>query len=221
MNRQTPNDQVSPFEVTTTSLQTSSISAKTSSWSDGRLIVLVPDDLTYGDTTRRIWEVAVATGRPVQLLSLCKDMTQELSLHRQLVTLSALIAESRVPTEAKVEIGRNWLDALKRNYQAGDIIVCFAEEHTGFLQRPLKKVLESELDAPVYILFCLYPRKQARSKVLSLILFWIGIVSIIAGAMLLQIRILSLSREWAPIILMILAVVVEFWLIWVWNKLFS
>ena len=221
MNRQTPNDQVPPIALTTNSLQTSSIDVKTGSRSDGCLLVLVPDDLVYGNTTQRIWELAVAMGRHVQLLCLCNDRTQELNLYRRLVTLSALIAESKVSIAAKVEIGRNWLDAVKRNYQAGDIIVCFAEEHTGFLQRPLKKVLESKLDSPIYILFCLYPQKQARSKVLSLILFWVGIGSIIVGAILLQIRILSLPSEWAPTILMILAVVVEFWLIWVWNKLFS
>ncbi len=221
MNRQTPNDQVPPIVVTTNSLQTSSINVKTSSKLDGRLLVLVPDDLVYGNTTRRIWELAVATGRHVQLLSLCTDRTQELSLYRRLVILSALIAERKIFAGAKVEIGRNWLDIVKRSYQAGDIIVCFTEEHTRFLQKPLKKVLESELDAPVYILFCLHSQKQARSKVLRLILFWVGIVNIIAGAFLLQIRILSLSREWAPTTLLILAVVVEFWLIWVWNKLFS
>src|SRR5687767_11377203 len=99
MNRQNPKDRSPSFAVTTVSLTDSSVSVKTDSRSTSRLIVLVPQDLAYGDTARRIWELAVATGRNVLLLTLCGNRARELSLRRQLVTMSALIAESQVPTE--------------------------------------------------------------------------------------------------------------------------
>ena len=187
----------------------------------GRLIVLVPPTSDYGITTQRIWELAIATGKRIQLLSLSKDTANEPSLHRQLVLMAALVGDNRISTEAKVELGTNWVDAVKRNYQLGDIIVCFAEQRNGFLRTPLHQILEENLDSPLLILWGLYPERPSRLNLLSSIALWAGVISIITGAFFLQIRIMTLPRDWAPTTLLILAVVAEFWLIWVWNKLFS
>jgi hypothetical protein len=48
-----------------------------------------------------------------------------------------------------------------------------------------------------------------------------GSIGIIAGSALLQIRITSLSQDWAQTTLLILSVIGEAWLIWGWNSLFS
>ena len=194
---------------------------KIDSMPTGRLIVLVPPTSDYGITTQRIWELAIATGKRIQLLSLSKDTANEPSLHRQLVLMAALVGDNRISTEAKVELGTNWVDAVKRNYQLGDIIVCFAEQRNGFLRTPLHQILEENLDSPLLILWGLYPERPSRLNLLSSIALWAGVISIITGAFFLQIRIMTLPRDWAPTTLLILAVVAEFWLIWVWNKLFS
>ena len=206
--------------MTTAPSSDSSIMLKTDSMSAGRLIVLVPADSNYGAATRRIWELAVATGRHVQLISLCKDLTKELSLRRQLVTMSALVGDSRVSTEAKVEIGANWVDVVKKNYQADDIIVCFAEQRFGLAQKPLNQILEANVDAPIYILSGLSPQSASRSSWLSQLTVWAGSFAILAGCFWLQIKISQLPRDSAQTLLLILSVGVEFWLIWVWNSLF-
>jgi len=221
MNRLNPKHQASSFAMTTASSSDTSIMLKTGSMSAGRLIVLVPADSEYGAATRRIWELAVATGRHVQLLSLCKDRTKELSLRRQLILMSALVGDSRISTEAKVEIGANWVDAVERNYQTGDIIVCFAEQRAGLLQRPLNQILEANLDAPVYILSGLYTREYSSSNWVSQAIAWTGSIGIILGFFLLQSRIGLLPNDWTQTTLLILVVIFEFWLIWVWNNLFS
>src|SRR5215207_4387003 len=83
------------------------------------LIVLIPAESEYTAATRRIWELANAHCARVLFLGLCQDMAEEPSLRRQLVTMSALVGDGRVSTEARVEIGANWVDIVKRNYQAG------------------------------------------------------------------------------------------------------
>jgi hypothetical protein len=186
-----------------------------------RLIVLLPADADYTAATRRIWELAVSTGSHVQLLSLCKDMAEESSLRRQLILMSALVGDSRISTEAKVEIGANWVDAVKRNYQTGDMIICFAEQRAGLLHRPLNQILEANLDAPVYILLGLYTREYSGLSWISQAIAWIGSIGIIVGFFLFQSRITLLSNDWTQTTLLILAVIFEFWLIWVWNNLFS
>jgi len=205
--------------------QQQSFEISTASHSDmepiGRLIVLVPADSDYATATRRIWELAIATGRRVQFIGLCKDAAQEPSLRRELVTMSALVQDGSVSAEVKVEIGTNWVSVAKRNYQTGDMIVCFAEQRAGLLQRPLSQILNSELDAPVYIITGLYHQKRLSWNWISQTLAWSGFIGIMIGFFWLQVEIDQLASGFANITLLILSIPAEIWLIWVWNNLFS
>ena len=186
-----------------------------------RLIVLVPADLEYTAATRRIWELAIATGMRVQLLGLCKDIALEPGLRRQLVTMFALIGDDKVFTEARVEIGANWVDVVKRNYQTGDMIVCFAEQHVGLFHRPLTQILKAKLDIPVYILSGLYTREHSGLSWISQAIAWTGSIGIAVGFFLFQSRIVLLLNDWIQTTLLILTVVLELWLILIWNSLFG
>ena len=185
-----------------------------------RLIVLVPDmESDYIPAIRRIWELANAQHARIQFLGLCKDAAKEPSLHRQLVTMLALMGDE-VSTEAKVEIGMSWVDAVKRNSQTGDMIVCFEEQRAGLLHRPLSQILESNLNFPVYILSGLYPQKS-KSNWLSEVIVWSGFIGIIICFCILQVKIVQLPKDWFQNVLFVLSLIPEFWLILVWNNLFS
>jgi hypothetical protein len=184
------------------------------------LIVLVPYDSDYTAATRKIWKLANTLGAQVQFLGLCKDATQEPGLRRGLIAMASLLQDGKVTAGLKVEFGTNWVEAVKRNYQAGDTIVCFAEQRAGLLHRPLSQVLQSNLNAPIYILSGSDPQSLPQSNWLSQVAAWSGAVGIIVGAFLLQIRITSLPQDWAQTTLLILTVIVETWLIWAWNSLF-
>jgi len=187
----------------------------------GRLIILIPAEADYALATKRIWKLSVTTGMHIQLIGLCKDWSQEPSVRRELVTMSALIRDGKVCAEAKVEIGTSWVDVVKHNVQPGDMIVCFAEQQAGLFHRPLSQILQSNLKMPVYILSGLAPQSSSRSNWLPQILVWLGAIGIIIGSAFLQIRITSLSENWAQTTLLILSVIGEAWLIWGWNSLFS
>lgn len=185
--------------------------------SDGCLIVLVSLHSNYGAVTQQTWELALATGKHVKLLGLCKDLGNELSLRRQLITMTALVQEARISVEAMLEVGANWIDVIKRTYQTGDVIVCSAEERDGFLHKPLSQVLEENLNAPIFILSALYPRRVLFSP----LLLWVGFISIISCAFLVQVHIISLTSNGRQTALMIISTIVELWLIWGWNSLFG
>lgn len=187
-----------------------------------RLIVLVPDaDLDYVTATRRVWELATELGADIQFICLYKDPARESSLRRQLVTMTAMVQDGNVSAEVKVESGNNWVNVVKSNRQTGDMIVCFAEQHAGLLYRPLSQILRANLEAPIYVLSGLYPQNQSRFNTLSFIALWTGLISIVSGSFLLQIRLVSLPRDWTQTILLIISVMAELWLIWVWNNLFG
>jgi hypothetical protein len=220
MNRLNPKHPSPGLVTTTTSRSDASNLHYPGSVSAGRLIVLVPADSDYGASTQRIWELAVATGRCVQLLSLCTDVAEEPSLRRQLILMSALVGDNRVFTEAKVEIGANWVDVVKRNYQTDDIILCFAEQRRGLFRKPIHQILGANLDAPVYVLSGLYTRKYLSSNWISHVLAWTGSIGIILGFFLLQAQLMLLPNDWIQTTLFILTVIFDFWLILLWNNLF-
>jgi len=186
----------------------------------GRLIVLVPPGADSTNVTRRICKLASETKSDVQLLGLCKDPAQELALRRELVTVSALIRDARVFAEMKVEVGANWLDAVKRNYQDGDAIVCITDQSIGIRQRSFSQILESTLNAPIYILSETKPL-QSHSNILLQVIAWSGFLGIIVGFFILQMNIVQLSKDWTQAVILILVLIPEFGAIWIWNSLFS
>ena len=220
MTPHTPDHPLASLGMSTASTVDFSTLLNTSSPSSGRLLVLVSADSNYGPAIQRIWKLATTTSRRVHLLGLSRDMTQEPSLRRQLIAISALLSDGSIPTEAKIEFGTRWVDAVRRNYQTGDIIVCFAEQQNGLLHKPLQESLEANLDAPIFILSDLYPQRPARGNLLSQFVLWAGLLGIIAGAFVLQIRITSLPRDGLQTTLMLLSVFAEFWLLWTWSTLF-
>ena len=186
-----------------------------------RLIVLAPDlGSDYVPALRRIWELAHAQHAQILFLGLCKDVANEPGLHRQLVAMSAMIRDDKISAEARIEIGTNWVDVVKRNCQTGDMIVCFEEQRAGLLHRPLSQILESNLGFPVYILSGLYQQKS-RSNWPSQVIVWSGSIGLIIGFYILQVKIYQLPKDGFQNALLIFSIVLEFWLIWVWNKLFS
>ncbi len=186
-----------------------------------RLIVLVPAEANYTTMAQRVWKLANALSCQILFLGLCAEPAQEASQRRQLITMSAMVQDSKVCAEARVEPGSSWVSAVKSNVEAGDLIVCFAEQRAGLLQRPLSQILQANLETPVYILSGLSPQKISRPGWLSQALGWTGSIGIIAGAFVLQVQILSLSEQWAQSALLILSMLAEVGLIWGWNSLLS
>lgn len=184
------------------------------------LIVLIPMDIDYNAATRRIWELSNATGMHVRLLGLCKNAEEEPRFRRGLVSMASLLQDGGICAEVKVDIGTNWPDAVTANYEAGDVIVCFAEQRTGLLHRPLSQILESNFKATVYILSGLAPQTSKTNRLLQ-ISAWLGSIGIIIGFGVLQATVIQLPQGWLQSTLLVLSIVPEFWLIWFWNSLFG
>jgi hypothetical protein len=143
-----------------------------------------------------------------------------MALRRELVTVAALIRGAKVFVDMKVEIGTDWLDMVKRNYQDGDMLVCIAEQPIGIRRRPLSQILQSTFKAPIYILSDV-KYAQSQPNVLSQVIAWCGFIGIITGFFFLQVKVAQLPQDWFQTLLFILLLIPEFGLIWFWNSLFS
>lgn len=185
-----------------------------------RLIVLVSKDMDHSAATRRIWELANVTGMQVQLLGLCKNAAEEPGLRRALVAMASLLRDGRIFVETNIDIGTSWVEAVNSYQQAGDMIVCCAEQRAGLLHRPLSQILQSDLDLPLYILTGLYSPNDLRSNWLSRAAAWMGSIAIIVGFFVLQTQI-TLLTDLTQTILMLLSTAIEVWSIWFWNSFFE
>jgi len=186
-----------------------------------RLIVLIPENLDCSRLTRRIWELANTTGSSVQLLGLCRNTAEEMSLRRELVTLSALIQDAKINVDIRIEIGYNWLKAVKNNYQDGDMIVCIAEQSIGIRRQPLSQILESTMHTPVYILSKIRTSKSQSKLLPKMIAVWSGFAGIMIGFFVLQIKVIQMSKDGFQTLMLLLLLIPEFWFIKIWNSLFS
>lgn len=187
-----------------------------------RLIVLVLDpDMDHTPAASRIWELAKAQGARVQFLGLCRDAAEEPRLRRQLVTLSALVQDGKVSAKIRVEFGTDWLGAIKSELQAGDQIACFSGQYAGLSHRLLRQILESNLDAPVTVLANLHRTERSGPHWIRQATAWTGSIGIIVGFFCLQVRMENLTKDWAYTTLLIMSILVEAWLIWLWNSFFG
>jgi hypothetical protein len=186
-----------------------------------RLIVPVTStesDLTA--VTRRVWELASTNKAHIQFIGLCNDPSQEHSLRRTVVTMSAMVNYDDVSADVEVVTGKNWVEYIKSRYQPGDMVVCFDGQGAGISQKPLSQILQSELNIPLYILAGTYKQNDTRASWATKITAWTGFIVIILGFFMLQVRIDHFA-EGLTIVLQILTVAVEFWLLWTWNSLFK
>jgi hypothetical protein len=183
--------------------------------------VLIPEDLDCSRVTRRIWELANITGSTVQLLGLCRNTAEEMSLRRELVAISALIQDAKITVETRIEVGYNWLKAVKNHYREGDMIVCIAEQTVGIRRQPLSQILESTMNVPVYILSKIRTSKPQPKLLPKMIAAWSGFVGIMICFFVLQVKVIQMSKGGFQTLILLLLLVPEFWFIKIWNSLFS
>jgi hypothetical protein len=186
------------------------------------LLVLVPSveaDLTAA--TRHVSELANAGGKRVRLIGLYENTAQELSLRRQMARMSGMMGGAGLYIETEAVPGRNWVEVVRSRWHAGDLVVCFAEQHIGMLNRSLSQVLESTLQVPIYILSKTYLQEGMRFNWWTQILAWSGFMAIIPGFFLIQVRIHQFTEGWVRLAMVLTSICLELWMIWVWNRLFS
>jgi len=185
-----------------------------------RLVVLMPNlDINEADIAREIWKLAFPPGLAVLFLGLCPNVNEEPRVRRRLATVAALTRDIRVPVEVQLEFGRNWIRKLEAVLEAGDIVVCHAEQQTGLWRQPLKLAL-ARLNIPTLTLKGFIPSMyKSPSTFLRESVFWLVSIAVLFVFFLFQIRILRISEEWASDALLSLSIVIEFGLFWVWNEL--
>lgn len=188
-----------------------------------RLIVLVPEfEADSAIVAQKIRGVANALENRVQLIGLSKDALHESGTRRKLATLSAMLEDPMIFVESNVEVGSNWLDAVLSYWQQGDVIVCFAEQRSGIVNKPVHQIIQSSLNATVYVLSGIQMQNERWFPAwLKNTLAWVGSIGLILGFFWLQTRLIGLAQNGVQTALLYGSLLLEAGSIWVWNNLFN
>ncbi|MCC7358327.1 MAG: hypothetical protein IT317_02550 [Anaerolineales bacterium] len=189
-----------------------------------RLVVLVPNvDLDEAALARHIWRLAAPRHLAVLYLGWTAGAETEAQLRRRLANLAALTRDEGVAVSARPALGAGWLPALRGVWRPGDLIVAHSElrvRRWGPMAQPLAAALLAALEAPVYVLTGFVPRPQRPALNWGARLFNSGLlVAIIAVFFALQAALLQLPGRPLVSLLVSVSVVIEFALLWGWNRL--
>jgi hypothetical protein len=187
-----------------------------------RLIVLFPTSETDTPSlSHRIWEIARSLQLNVLLVSLTSDFDEELQLRRKLITMASIIKDTNVSTDIMIQYGNDWVGQVRKIWQAGDVLACYAGQKVGLTRKPLDQVLRSRLNAPIYILSEVQVVQNLISTFISRAMPWTGSLAILGASFWAELKIVQLSQDWAHTALIYACVFVEIILIFLWNSLFT
>jgi hypothetical protein len=189
-----------------------------------RLLVLAPAPGAAQELAGRIWRMAIPAKLEVLYLGTTPNRRKDYTLYRCLATLAALTRDDQVHVEICLAEGKSWIEALRELGQAGDLIVCHAEQSIydwAWRRRELASVISQTLKIPVCVLSGFYPDLPPDSPRYAKQLLQATVpLAIIIVFLLLQVQIEQLPLNFAYYSLMIFSIIVELGLLFIWNTFF-
>ena len=206
-----------PSQITVNPSQSSSSRTK------GRLIVIVPGCLTDpARLARWVSQLASRRSKDILFLTLSDKSDDALTLNRQQVTLGIVARQIFVAVDTQTIPSANWLDTIHLICTPQDEWVCLTEHivSTGrFQKRPLASVLGQRFTLPVITLTgFIEPASRQPHPVRRAVFAWAGSFLILGLFLALEINTAQFLQGVTGQILLILAILVEGYLLLAWNN---
>ena len=191
-----------------------------------RLVVLVPDHGADGnELAHRVWELAAPCElRVLFICALGADGSRESAMRLRLATLAALIRDDRIEVTTQVVLHQNWVTAVRRSCQPGDLVLCCSEQTiptTACGRQPLCQILEFTLELPVFVLTGLYSEPPEfmtpAHDIAEQIPNWAVLAGLAVVFILAAMQIDQQAAGFARTLLLLVAGLVELGVIVVWG----
>jgi hypothetical protein len=171
---------------------------------------------------QRIATLAIPHHLTILFLAVIEIVNQEPATYLRLANLSSLISAYSIVNGTRLVTGSNWIREVQEVLQAGDQIVCQAEE--TIIDQEMNQVLLSNalsiaLNAPVIVLTGLYTEKLSRKRSrLSALKWWsVALIIIIAWSGL-MFFIGQTTTGWVESGLMLSVFIIGMLMVWFWIK---
>jgi len=188
-----------------------------------RLVILVPGQGLEAPALTQWLASPVSLHQPsILFLSVVQSLNEEPCARLQLLDLTALTSGFPIKVESELIMGKSWVDAVCEVRQPGDLVVCHAGQTISVpdaARYPLSVALSNRLDAPVLVLTGLYRESLHHPRTRATEAAWWGVaLALVAAFGVPQAWISQHVMGWAHQILLILSVLAEVGLLWIWNQ---
>ena len=188
-----------------------------------RLVILVPGQGLEAPALAQWLASPVSLQRPsILFLSVVQSLNEEPCARLQLSDLTALTSGLPVKVESELIMGKSWVNAVCEVWQPGDLVICYAGRTisiSGAARYPLWVALSNRLDASVFALTGFYREPLCRPRTHATEVAWWGVaLALVAAFGVLQAWISQHVIGRAHQILLILSVLAEVGLLWMWNQ---
>ncbi len=186
---------------------------------DSRLVVVIAAVSEPASLARRVLSQTANGIQPVLLLGVAPTPAGESELRRSLVAVEAFVAAQGHRVELQTASGRGWLEKIRPAFRPLDLIACYEEEGAGISRQPLSDALARGLQATVHDLTDTLRPFSSRRAILPQVGAWLGSIAILAGFLVLQAKIVVDMQDWTQTVTLVITLVPEIALIWLWNSI--
>ena len=188
-----------------------------------RLIILVPTrNLDTLKLAGLISYVVRQHKSNLLFLSVVEDSNEESYANEYMADLIELTSRLPVQVERKIVYSENWITVVKGIWQVGDVVICPTEQSIAVNGKciPLGITLSQESEIPVLMFTGYYHELPLHPRTLVAEIKWWSIALMIGAlSTCLQVWILQSIKGWSNPVLLCLSIVMEFSLIWIWNRI--
>lgn len=186
---------------------------------DSRLVVVIAAVSEPATLARRVLSQTTNGIQPILMLGVAPSSAAESELRRSLVAVEAFVAAQGHRVELQTASGRAWLEKVRPQFRPADLIACYEEEGAGISRQPLSDVLSRGLQVTVHDLTDTLRPFSSRRALLPQVVAWLGSIALIAGFLVLQAKIVVELQDWTQTITLLITLVPEIALIWLWNSI--
>ncbi len=186
---------------------------------DSRLVVVIAAVSEPASLARRVLAQTLNGIQPVLLVGVAANAEGESELRRSLVAVEAFVAAQGHRVELQTAFGRGWLEKVRPQVRPADLVACYEEEGAGISRQPLSDVLARGLQVTVHDLTDTLRPFSSRRPMLPQVAAWLGSIVILAGFLVLQAKIVVEMQDWTQTVTLVITLVPEIALIWLWNSI--
>ncbi|PKO16084.1 MAG: hypothetical protein CVU39_08630 [Chloroflexi bacterium HGW-Chloroflexi-10] len=190
-----------------------------------RLIVLVPAASFSASEFSSKLRLFLLENSTILFISIITDQEQELLARRQLLFLEQMSRSSKIKVHTKLVPQESWVKEIECITQPGDLILC-SENHfeRQSIRNPVSvgREISSKLHLPVLVLQNIdFIRQTPTKKKGRELIAWIVFFLVISFFTFFQFQIYQYITGWIGTMFFSVTVIIEFYLIWKINKIFS
>lgn len=185
-----------------------------------RMIVMIPTGNDLHQTLRWLKKSTKSFPSKILLLAVNSNGLDEVTTQEQLEVLASALKNERRVVATGIANGRRWLSKIEQIVCEGDLLLLFENNSANLETGRMVQEIKNRLRVPVLAISHHHDPSFGRSKFWSQLIEWLGVLGIVFGFLVIQLKIMQTPNNWTQTVLLCASVITEFFLLTWWNSFF-